>query len=186
LTTPVTFSPQNRSSTTKYYCLNVTNARKWAMFARGVACLPTACPEWVRRAHLPALKTLTSNSRVSITSKLIQTKRLQLHYFGHLRKTGGRGSYWFAMSGSEEPARRSFSEGGLSPLFPLHTEFPFVTPFFPLLTQKQGDIPPENVGAPTFLFFPHIFRTFWQATRQPAAASAKAGHFRLCWLKAFG
>jgi hypothetical protein len=30
--------------------------------------------------------------RVSITSKLIEIKGLQLLHFGHLRKTGGRGS----------------------------------------------------------------------------------------------
>ena len=45
--------------------------------------------------HTPPLlgrKPSSVNSRVSITSKLIEIKRLQLHYFGHLRKTGGRGS----------------------------------------------------------------------------------------------
>src|SRR5258708_385651 len=44
-------------------------------------------------AHLPVPKSLSPKSSVSITSKVIQTKGLQLHYFGHLRKTGGRGSY---------------------------------------------------------------------------------------------
>ena len=44
-------------------------------------------------AQLPVQKTLATNSRISITSKLIQTKALQLLYSGHLRKTGGRGSY---------------------------------------------------------------------------------------------
>jgi hypothetical protein len=46
--------------------------------------------------HTPPLlgrKSLKAKSRVSITSKLIQTKRLQVPYSGHLRKTGGRGSY---------------------------------------------------------------------------------------------
>jgi len=33
-----------------------------------------------------------AKSRVSITSKLIEIKGLQLYCFGHLRKTGGRGS----------------------------------------------------------------------------------------------
>src|SRR5713226_8798596 len=53
------------------------------MFARGVVSLVT----------LPILgrKSFSVKSRVSITSKLIQTKRLQVLYFGHLRKTGGRG-----------------------------------------------------------------------------------------------
>jgi hypothetical protein len=55
------------------------------MFARGVVSLHTA--------HLPVPKTLTSKSRVSITYKLIQNKGLQVYYFGHLGKTGGRGSY---------------------------------------------------------------------------------------------
>jgi hypothetical protein len=55
------------------------------MFARGVISLHTA--------HLPVPKNLASKSRVSITSKLIETKGLQVLHFGHLRKTGGRGSY---------------------------------------------------------------------------------------------
>src|SRR5260370_14405523 len=63
------------------------------MFARGVLSLHTA--------HLPVPKTLTSKSRVSITSKLIQTKGLQVLHFGHLRKTGGRGGYCLAMSITE-------------------------------------------------------------------------------------
>src|SRR5882724_8711132 len=55
------------------------------MFARGVLSLHTA--------PLSVPKTLATNSRISITSKLIQTKALQVLYSGHLRKTGGRGSY---------------------------------------------------------------------------------------------
>src|SRR5258707_4125542 len=38
-------------------------------------------------------KTPTSKSRVSITSKLIENKPLQVLHSGHLRKTGGWGSY---------------------------------------------------------------------------------------------
>ena len=41
----------------------------------------------------PAPKTLPTNSLVSTTSKLIENKRLQVHSFGHLRKTRGRGNY---------------------------------------------------------------------------------------------
>src|SRR6266436_1868253 len=41
--------------------------------------------------HLLVPKNPAAKSRVSITSKLIQTKGLQLHYFGHLRKRGGGG-----------------------------------------------------------------------------------------------
>jgi hypothetical protein len=55
------------------------------MFARGLVSL-----------HTPPLlgrKPSSVKSRVSTTYKLIQNKGLQLHYFGHLRKTGGRGSY---------------------------------------------------------------------------------------------
>ena len=55
------------------------------MFPRGVV--------YLHAAHLPVPKSLEAKSCISATSKLIQTKRLQLHYFGHLRKTGGRGSY---------------------------------------------------------------------------------------------
>jgi hypothetical protein len=73
-------------------------------FAQGVVYLHAACPERNeffaprvlhrgRRAHLPVPKSLAAKSRVSISSKLIEIKGLQLHYFGHLRKTGGRGSY---------------------------------------------------------------------------------------------
>ena len=46
--------------------------------------------------HTPPLlgrKPSSVKSRVSISSKLIEIKGFQLHYFGHLQKTGGRGSY---------------------------------------------------------------------------------------------
>ena len=59
--------------------------------------------------------------------------------------------------------RLSVSSGPLllSPLFPLHTDTGLVSLLFPLLTPKQGGVPPrENVGAPTFLIFPVISRTF--------------------------
>ena len=55
------------------------------MFARGVAYLHTA--------QLPVPKSLAAKSCICPTSKLIQNKQLQLLHFGHLRKTGGRGSY---------------------------------------------------------------------------------------------
>jgi len=71
-------------------------------------------------------------------------------------------------------ARRSFSEGGLSPLFPLHAKTTLVCLLFPLHAQKRGAITPvENVGAPTFLFFPLIFRTsLWPVTCPPQKAGA--------------
>src|SRR5260370_39983210 len=67
------------------------------MFARGVVSLHIA--------HVPGQKNLASNSCVSITSKLIETKPLQVLYFGHLRKTGGWGNYQLcnATSGSPLP-----------------------------------------------------------------------------------
>ena len=59
------------------------------MFARGVVYLHAACPERSavfasrvlhrgRRAHLPVPKSLSAKSRVSITSKLIDIKGLQV------------------------------------------------------------------------------------------------------------
>src|SRR6266481_4991738 len=55
------------------------------MFARGVLSLHTAPPS------VP--KTPASKSCVPITSKLIENKPLQVLHSGHLRKTGGWGSY---------------------------------------------------------------------------------------------
>jgi hypothetical protein len=142
------------------------------MFARGVISLHTA--------HLSVPKTLASKSRVSITSKLIEIKGLQVLYFGHLRKTGGRGVLLACPERSVFLASRVLHRGRRvipisspldltdvkepllpTPLFPLHTKIPLVSPFFPLLTQKQGGgYPRKNVGAPTFLIFPLIFRIF--------------------------
>ena len=55
------------------------------MLARGWDCLHTA--------HLPVPKTPAAKPCISITSKLIEIKRLQVLHSGHLRKTEGRGSY---------------------------------------------------------------------------------------------
>ena len=55
------------------------------MFARGVV--------YLHVAHLPVPKNLAAKSSVSLSSKLIEIKGLQLQHFDHLRKTGGRGSY---------------------------------------------------------------------------------------------
>src|SRR6266702_8636385 len=47
-------------------------------------------------AQLPYPKTPASKSPVSITSKLIENKALQVLYSGHLRKTGGGGvTAWY-------------------------------------------------------------------------------------------
>jgi hypothetical protein len=45
-------------------------------------------------------------SRVSISSKLIEIKGFQLQHFGHLRKTGGRGSYRLVHT-THHPVRKS-------------------------------------------------------------------------------
>ena len=119
------------------------------MFARGVASLHTA--------HLPVPKTLTSKSRVSITSKLIEIKRLQLHYFSHLRKTGGRGSYQFLTMLDLTDVEESLLP---TPLFPLHTKIPLVSPFFPLLTQKQGSIHPRKCRRADISDFPPYISHF--------------------------
>ena len=47
----------------------------------------------LRTPPLLGRKSFKAKSHVSISSKLIQTKRLQVLYSGHLRKTGGRESY---------------------------------------------------------------------------------------------
>jgi hypothetical protein len=70
------------------------------MFARGVA--------YLHAAHLPVPKGLAAKSRVSISSKLIETKGLQVLHFGHLRKTGGRGSYWLVHA-THHPVRKSLA-----------------------------------------------------------------------------
>jgi hypothetical protein len=60
------------------------------MFARGWACVHTA--------QLPVPKNPAAKPFVSTTSKLIEIKRLQVLYSGHLRKTGGRGSPDFVVA----------------------------------------------------------------------------------------
>jgi hypothetical protein len=60
------------------------------MFARGWECLHT---ERHLVPKIPAAKPC-----VSISSKLIEIKRLQVLYFGHLRKTGGWGSPDFVVA----------------------------------------------------------------------------------------
>src|SRR5258708_1838561 len=79
------------------------------MFARGVLSL--------HAAPLSVPKTPASNSRVSITSKLIDTKRLQVLHSGHLRKTGGRGSYQFAKGYLARPPTLRATEHGPQSLY---------------------------------------------------------------------
>ena len=132
------------------------------MFARGLVSLHTP--------PFPGRKCLAAKSRISISSKLIEIKGLQLHYFGHLRKTGGRGSYQLSIYHPLFPphsplarpeSNRRVTRLLLSPLFPLHASTSLVSLLFPLHTQKQGGVPPpKNVGAPTFSIFPLIFALF--------------------------
>ena len=65
----------------------------WLAVTLGNKLAPGPYERFVHAAHLPAPKSLVAKSCASTSSKLIETKGLQLHYFGHLRKTGGRGSY---------------------------------------------------------------------------------------------
>src|SRR6267378_4785649 len=92
-------------------------------FARGWACLHAACPERSRREDLPVPKIPAAKPCISLTSNLIQIKRLQVLHFGHLRKTGGRG---FSLCRSPLATRCSLTQSRahwpLSPLFPLHTK----------------------------------------------------------------
>src|SRR6266481_1921642 len=156
-------------------------------FARGWACLHTACPERCRRAHLPVPKIPAANPCISLTSNLIEIKRLQVLHFGHLRKTGGgRGvlSLPFCILATRCPLTLSRAHWPLFPLFPLHTKSSPVTPLFPLLTQKQGSTPlSKNVGAPTFLIFPHIFRSSAGRRLTPENAGRAPKRLLLWWTR---
>ena len=127
------------------------------MLAREVISLHSACPERRRRAHLPVPKTLASNSRGSITYKLIQNKRLQVYCFGHLQKTGG----W----GSIQPINILRRDLNLEASFPpapvlaegcrLMANGCLLSPFPPLHTQKRGGYTPSKMSARRhFRFFP--------------------------------
>src|SRR6267378_1814958 len=109
--------------------------------ARGVLSLHTA--------PLSVPKTPTSKSRVSITSKLIETKRLQVLHSGHLRKTGGRGSYQFCQQAFRSPSfPRSFPPiSTLASLFFNHLRtlsfsvshlYPIPTALSALFAKNQG------------------------------------------------
>src|SRR5258708_5600804 len=76
---PITLSPQNRPSTTQYRCLVVNNARESAMLAPSGLCEGRAREVLsLHTAPISVPKTLATNSRISITSNLIETKRLQV------------------------------------------------------------------------------------------------------------
>src|SRR5258707_225536 len=154
-------------------------------FARGWPCLHTACPERSRREHLPVPKIPAAKPCISITSKLIEIKRLQVLHFGHLRKTGGEGlPLPFSTLATRCSLTLSRAHWPLSPLFPLHTKSSPVTPLFPLLTQKQGSTPrSKNVGAPTFLIFPHIFRSSAGRRLTPENAARAPKRLLLWWTR---
>src|SRR5882762_3519270 len=94
------------------------------MLARRWPCLHAACPERSRREHLPVPKIPAANPCISLTSNLIEIKRLQVLHFGHLRKTGGRGflSLPFSTLATRCSLTLSRAHWPLSPLFPLHTK----------------------------------------------------------------
>jgi hypothetical protein len=78
-------------------------------FARGLVSLHTR--------PLLGRKPSSVKSRVSISSKLIEIKGLQLHYFGHLRKSGGEGELpagTYRLNGGYE-LRKETSSKRLSP-----------------------------------------------------------------------
>jgi len=139
------------------------------MFARGLVYL-----------HTPPLlgrKPSSVKSRVSITSKLIEIKGLQIHYFGHLRKTGGRGMPVMPISSPLELTE--VEESPLpTPLFPLHTKLPPVSPFLPLHTQKQGGIPPQKCRRADIFDFSPDFSHFFPIRAAPSLASSAEGGAR--------
>src|SRR5579859_1540676 len=184
------------------------------MFARGLVSLNT--PPLLGR------KSFEAKFCVSVSSKLIEIEGLQLYYFGHLRKTGGRGSYrlvhtahlpvpeslapksnyshtyeplsrksnysrtyaiprgWGLVLPDTErdgqahlPQRQRATDHGTQTtiLASLATSsIPFISPasepqprmslVSPTYAKTGGVCPCKNVGAPTFLIFPLISRTF--------------------------
>src|SRR5882762_8936273 len=121
------------------------------MRARGVLSLHTA--------PISVPKTPASKSCVPITSKLIETEGLQLLYSGHLRKTGGRGSYPLCQRLFRSPSfPRSFPPiSTVASLFfnHLHTLSFSVSHLYPippapsaLFSKKRGVYPSGHTNAP--------------------------------------
>jgi hypothetical protein len=122
------------------------------MFARGLVSL-----------HTPPLlgqKPSSAKSRVSISSKLIEIKGLQLQHFGHLRKTGGRGVPLACPERSRRAIPISSVSSALPSLLATHHAFVFsrlrtLSFFIPSLSRvpaiacalfpkKPGGIPPAR------------------------------------------
>src|SRR6266403_2736524 len=99
-------------------------------FARGWACPHTACPERCRREHLPVPKIPAAKPCISITSNLIQIKRLQVLHFGHLRKTGGEGSSLLALLYTRHPLPVDAKQGPPAAIS-------FVSPTYEILTRNS-------------------------------------------------
>ena len=117
------------------------------MFAREFLSLHTA------RLSVP--KTLASKSCVPLTSKLIQTKALQVLYSGHLRKTGGRGSYRLVHTAHHDFQRGLPAKSCYSRTYVTHRGWGYTGPqvrplpqlfCFPYL-RKNGGIPPAKMSA---------------------------------------
>ena len=118
------------------------------MLARGWA--------YPHTAHLPVPKNPAANPCVSTTSKLIQTKGLQVLHFAHLRKTGGRGSYQLVHTaylplrnppGTESKVsaivcRLTADSFALNPFLSHHSKTRAHNSFCLISLHKTGGIPP--------------------------------------------
>src|SRR5882762_5734479 len=117
-----------------------------AMLARGVV--------YLHAAHLPVPKSLSAKSSVSTTSKLIETKGLQVLHFCHLRKTGGRGSYGHLTKNVHpEPAERAL-------LLLFHSGWP-----------AQSNFDPIRHTPPLVLNIPYLTTSF-SSFRSPLSLSS--------------
>jgi len=131
-------------------------------FARGLVSL-----------HTPPLlgrKPSSAKSRVSISSKLIEIKRLQPHYFGHLRKTGGRGSYQLLTRHPLFPphsplacpgrSRRGHSPSSISCISPAYELQPRMSLVSPTYAKTGGCTPVQKCRRADILDFSPYFSHF--------------------------
>ena len=130
------------------------------MVSRGMACLCTA--------PLSVPKNPAAKSPVSITYKLIEGKGLQVYCFGHLRKIGGRGNYHVVHTTRLSLcilSSRISNKSLVSSTCKILVGNSFLSPTY---AKTGGGYPQKNVGAPTFLIFPLICRTFSHPRRSIA------------------